>query len=168
MAIIGSQQYQSNEFPRPQTPSRINRSLNEFSYNPYNPFMNQNQDRNINQSDRNIEESNHSSLPTESQLYASGTIPAPSPNYLKQNMEQINLLRMILNSINNNINQGIISKILILICFLVYYGYFAIQFLYGDGYRYRALRNLFYMSLGLFVMIVGGLSQNIYKSKSKS
>ena len=80
-------------------------------------------------------------------------------------MEQINLLRMILNSINNNIDQGIIFKILILLCFLIYYGYLAIRFLYGDGYRYRALRNLFYMSLGLFVMIVGGFAHNIHKSK---
>jgi len=63
-------------------------------------------------------------------------------------MEQINLLRIIFNSINNNINQGIISKILILICFLVYYGYFAINFLYGDGYRYK--ETYFIMSLGLF------------------
>ena len=65
-------------------------------------------------------------------------------------MEQINLLRMIFNSINNNINQGIITKISIIICFLVYYEYFATNFLYGDGYRYRALRNLFYISRWIF------------------
>ena len=74
--------------------------------------MNQNKGRNIeesNQSDRNIDESNQLSLPTESQVYQTyGKIPAPEPNYLMQNMEQINLLRMIFNSINNNINQGII------------------------------------------------------------
>ena len=108
-AINGSHQYQPNEFPRLQTPNRVNRSSNQFSYN---RFMNQNKGRNIeesNQSDRNIDESNQLSLPTESQVYQTyGTIPAPEPNYLMQNMEQINLLRMIFNSINNNINQGII------------------------------------------------------------
>ena len=126
--------------------------------------MNQNQNINLeesNRSDRNIEGSNQLNLPTESQVYFQtyGTIPAPEPNYLSQNMEQINLLRMIFNFINNNI---------ILICFLAYYGYFAINFLYGDRYRYRALRNLFFMSLGLFVMIVVSWTQNIDKSKTKS
>ena len=73
--------------------------------------MNQNQNlEESNRSDRNIEGSNQSNLPTENQVYFQtyGTIPAPEPNYLMQNMEQINLLRMIFNSINNNINQGII------------------------------------------------------------
>ena len=74
---------------------------------------------------------------------------------------------MIVNSINNNINSHIISNILILICFMIYYGYFSMRFLSGDGYRYRALRDLFYLSIGLFVIIVGGLVKGIYKSIKK-
>ena len=41
------------------------------------------------------------------------------------------------------------------------------RFLTGDGYRYKALRDLFYLYIGLFVIIVGGLVKGIYKSIKK-
>ena len=83
---------------------------------------------------------------------------------IRQSQEQINLLKMILNSVNDNSGRANISKILILICFLVYYGYFAIHFCNADGFRYKVTKDLFYISLGFFIILAGILVTNIYNS----
>ena len=115
---------------------------------------------------------NQLNLPSYSEILLNTPAPnVPVEGYLniKQSQEQINLLRMILNSVNDNINKENISKILILICFIVYYEYFTIHFYNRDGLPYRLTKDLFYIYVGFFVIIVGIFATNIYNLiKSKS
>ena len=91
---------------------------------------------------------NQLNLPSYNEILLNSPAPnVPVEGYLniKQSQMQINLLRVILNSVNDNINKKNISKILILI------------------------KDLFYIFFGFFVIILGIFATNIYNSiKSKS
>ena len=58
-------------------------------------------------------------------------------NYLniRQNQEQINLLRMIANSINRNLRYGTIVQIILLSAFIIYFICFIINFYIAAGFN---------------------------------
>ena len=108
---------------------------------------------------------NQLNLPSYSEILLNTPAPnVPVEGYLniKQSQEQINLLRMILNSVNDGVDKENISKILILICFIVYYEYFTIHFCNRDGLPYRLTKDLFYIYVWFFVIILGIFATNIY------
>ena len=154
--------FQQNELPQ-----RPNESIRPRGHNIYNPFSNRD---NLNQSQSlppSFHEINSQSLPSYNEiLLNTAPMEISSGGYLsiRQGQEQINLLKMILNSVNDNAGRANISKILILICFLVYYGYFAIHFCNAGGFRYKVTKDLFYISLGFFIILAGILVTNIYNS----
>ena len=118
-AIIGSRIYKKDEIQKSQSlPSRS--QVEKICEQPYkenepphgpptifdssaNPFRNRNLNNQLN------------NLPPYNKLLLNGPAPNAPVDYLgiKQNQEQINLLRMILNSVNDNINRGIISYCLL-------------------------------------------------------
>ena len=164
-AIINSQVYEQNELP--QRLNQLNRSRGHSISNIYNPFSNRD---NLNQS-QSLPPSFHEiysrSLPSYNEiLLNTAPMEISSGGYLsiRQGQEQINLLKMILNSVNDNAGRTNISKILILICFLVYYGYFAIHLCNADWFRYKVTKDLFYISLGFFIIPAGIFITNIYNS----
>ena len=124
----------------------------------YNPFSNRD---NLNQSQSfplSFHEINSQSLPSYNEiLLNTAPMEISSGDYLsiRQGQEQINLLKMILNSVNDNAGRANISKILILICFLVYYGYYAICFCNADGLRYKAKKTYFIYLLGFLLFWQG-------------
>ena len=92
-------------------------------------------------------------------------IPLNTPENLnlRQNQEQINLLRMILNLLNQNNGNVIYIRIIILIVVILLYSYLAYDFYSANGFGLMVTRDLFMMSLILYIILVVISCLNIYK-----
>ena len=118
---------QSNKNPAPHNPAPYNPPpYNPAPYDPslYNPFLQE-------------------SLPSLSELEG---------HYLnvRQNQEQINLLRMIVNSINRNLRFGTLTQIIILVAFIIYFWCMSFNFYRYDRFQHKTLASLFYLILKVF------------------
>ena len=112
------------------------------NYNPlYNPFL-------------------QDSLPSLSEL---------DGQYLnvRQNQEQINLLRRISNSINRNLRYGTLTQIIILVALILYFACISYNFYRYEGFQHRTTSSLFYLILGVFLMVCVIFVRNIYESIKK-
>ena len=133
----------SNKNPAPHNPdpAPYNPPYNP-NYNPlYNPFL-------------------QDSLPSLSEL---------DGQYLnvRQNQEQINLLRRISNSINRNLRFGTLTQIIILVAFILYFVCISYNFYRYEGFQHKTTSSLFYLILGVFLMVCVIFIRNIYESMKK-
>ena len=145
----------SNKNPAPHNPP------NPAPYNPpYNPPDNPPCNLLYNQSNPLYNPFLQESLPSLSELEG---------HYLnvRQNQEQINLLRMIDNSINRNLRYGTLTQIIILVAFIIYFVCMSINFYRYDRFQHKTLASLFYLILGVFLMVCVIFIRNIYESIKK-
>jgi hypothetical protein len=92
-------------------------------------------------------------------------IPLNNPENLnlRQNQEQIILLWMILNLLyQNNINT-IYFRVILLLIVICFYSYLVYDFYSSNGFRLMVTRDLFMMSLILYIIFVVISCLNIYK-----
>ena len=92
-------------------------------------------------------------------------IPLNNPENLnlRQNQEQIILLWMILNLLyQNNINT-IYFRVILLLIVICFYSYLVYDFYSSNGFSLMVTRDLFMMSLILYIIIVVISYLNIYK-----
>ena len=92
-------------------------------------------------------------------------IPLNNPENLnlRQNQEQINLLRMILNLLNQNNINTIYVRVIVLIIIILVFSYLTYDFYSSNGFSLMVTRDLFMMSLILYIIFVVLLSLKIYK-----
>ena len=94
-------------------------------------------------------------------------IPLNNPEILnlRQNQKQINLLRMVLNLLNQNNINTIYVRVIILLVF----SYLTYDFYSSNGFSLMVSRDLFMMSIILYIIFVVILSLKIYKeTKNKN
>ena len=92
-------------------------------------------------------------------------IPLNNPENLnlRQNQEQIILLWMILNLLyQNNINT-IYFRVILLLIVICFYSYLVYDFYSSNGFSLMVTRDLFMMSLILYIIFVVISCLNIYK-----
>ena len=139
---------QSNKNPAPHNPAPNHAPYNPPPYNPapydpslYNPFLQE-------------------SLPSLSEL---------DGQYfnVRQNQEQINLLRRISNSINRNLRYGTLTQIIILVALILYFACISYNFYRYEGFQHKTTSSLFYLILGVFLMVCVIFVRNIYESIKK-
>ena len=82
---------------------------------------------------------------------------------LRKNQEQINLLKMILNLLNQNNGNVIYISIIILIVVICLYSYLAYDFYSANVFGLIVTRDLFVMYLLLYIILVVISCLNIYK-----
>ena len=82
---------------------------------------------------------------------------------LRQNQEQINLLRIIFNLLNQNNRNVIYIRIILLIVIICLYSYLAYDFYSANGFGLMVTRDLFMMNLILYIIFVVISCLNIYK-----
>ena len=145
---FGSFSGKSNSNRDPPNPAPYNQPYPPYNptynpnYNPlYNPFL-------------------QDSLPSLSEL---------DGQYLnvRQNQEQINLLRRISNSINRNLRFGTLTQIIILVAFILYFVCISYNFYRYEGFQHKTTSSLFYLILGVFLMVCVIFVRNIYESIKK-
>ena len=79
-------------------------------------------------------------------------IPLNTENLnLRQNQEQINLLRMILNLLNQNNINIIYVRVIMLIIIILVFSYLTYDFYSSNGFSLMVTRDLFIMSLILYI-----------------
>ena len=132
-----------------------------------NPFQN-----NINNSTSDIsspEPYKQNLIPSETTIQVQSQLEQMPENYvgLRQNQEQINLLRMIANSLNHNNGTGIYFSLIMIIVVTIFYIYLSYDFSAANGFSLRATTDLFLMSLGLFIIFFVLTIFNIYNSINK-
>ena len=96
-------------------------------------------------------------------------IPLNNPENLnlRQNQEQIILLWMILNLLyQNNINT-IYFRVILLLIVICFYSYLVYDFYSSNGFSLMVTRDLFMMSLILYIIFVVISCLNIYKEVIK-
>ena len=146
----------SNRNPAPHDPSPnpapYNQPYNQ-PYPPYNPTYNPNYNPLYNPFLQD-------SLPSLSELEG---------QYLnvRQNQVQINLLRRISNSINRNLRFGTLTQIIILVAFILYFVCISYNFYRYEGFQHKTTSSLFYLILGVFLMVCVIFVRNIYESMKK-
>ena len=86
---------------------------------------------------------------------------------LRQNQEQINLLRTIFNLLNQNNGNVIYIRIILLIVIICLYSYLAYDFYSANGFGLMVTRDLFMMNLILYIIFVVISCLNIYKEVIK-
>ena len=86
---------------------------------------------------------------------------------LRQNQEQINLLRIIFNLLNQNNRNVIYIRIILLIAIICLYSYLAYDFYSANGFGLMITRDLFMMNLILYIIFVVISCLNIYKEVIK-
>ena len=145
----------SNKNPAPHESPNLapyNQPYNQ-PYPPYNPTYNPNYNPLYNPFLQD-------SLPSLSELEG---------QYLnvRQNQEQINLLRRISNSINRNLRFGTLTQIIILVAFILYFVCISYNFYRYEGFQHKTTSSLFYLILGVFLMVCVIFVRNIYESMKK-
>ena len=147
-----SRKSNSNRNPAPHDPSPNPAPYNQ-PYPPYNPTYNPNYNPLYNPFLQD-------SLPSLSELEG---------QYLnvRQNQEQINLLRMVVNSINRNLLYGTLTQIIILVAFILYFVCISYNFYRYEGFQHKTTSSLFYLILGVFLMVCVIFVRNIYESMKK-
>ena len=134
-----------------------NQNNNYINNEYYNPFRN------------NIPNPNPSSLPSETTLQVNEQLDQYPESFigLRQNQEQINLLKRIANLLNTNNRTEIYFRGIMLIFLAFFYVYLAYDFSDANGFSLRSTRDLFLMSFGLFIIFFILSVLNIYGSINK-
>ena len=96
-------------------------------------------------------------FPTESQLK---TLQPQEFVNIMHNQEQINLLKIIINSINEDSKKSILSRLIILIILTCLHRLLTYDFFYdANGFTLRAIIDLSYMATGVFIVLCGLIIQ---------